>query len=342
MRWAIMKENNPSLFGALLLSLFVRSLLQVQAAFWTRSGLLTLLPGILFQAAVGCLFARCWRVGSCLPLKVLFVWVLAISAAQDVLNLWGLYTEAYPDAVSLFGICLTVAVPVLYLRRVSALAQTANVVLGLLLAACALLWISLADRLAVTNLQTDVADAASMGRALAAHCTIYPELLLPALWPDSDKRGHNAVLRLAVFSGLFQTGMHLLLELFFGAAMPRAWNPVHRMARCGSLSIFDRLEWLQLIVWTMAVAVKLALCLYAGTRLLGGKGVNENNMNGLPAFTGIAAGFELFCLLLEQSDFTAAAEWLVPLGVWALVTLTAVTGGIRCLAKRLFFGRRAH
>ena len=48
-----MKGNDPSLFGALLLSLLVRILLRTQTLFFSRAGLLTLLPGILLSALGG-------------------------------------------------------------------------------------------------------------------------------------------------------------------------------------------------------------------------------------------------------------------------------------------------
>ena len=75
--------------------------------------------------------------------------------------------------------------------------------------------------------------------------------------------------------------MHLILELFYGAAMPLHIDPAHAAARCGALSIFNRLEWLQFILWVMAVTVKLALYLYALVRLLGGQNKAEDSAAGM-------------------------------------------------------------
>ena len=127
-----MKGNDPSLFGALLLSLLVRILLRTQTLFFSRAGLLTLLPGILLSALGGVLFARAWGRAQGRAASLLFTALLVFGAVVEILNLWQLYTAVYPDAVSLLGVCLTVLIPVVYLRRVSAIAQTANVVLGLL------------------------------------------------------------------------------------------------------------------------------------------------------------------------------------------------------------------
>lgn len=322
-----MKRDNPSLYGALQLGLLVNVLLRAQTLFWTREGLVTLLPGILATAAAGLIFARAWPMVQCRPLRWAFILLLLAGSVLDILSLWQLYAAVYPDAVSLLGICLTVLLPVAYLRRVSAIAQTANVVLGLLLAASLILVLSVAGRLHVVNLQTVAIDAPAVQKALGAQCTLYPELLLPALWPDHEKRGSHTVIRLAAFGAIFNVGVHLLMELFFGAAMPDAENPLHQAARCGALSIFDRLEWLQLIVWTMAVAVKLALHLYAIIRLSGGPRTEENSLTAMPFFAGYLALMVLLCTAAKNWDFDTLSA-VRNAAAWGFTALVAGLGGI--------------
>lgn len=104
----------------------------------------------------------------------------------------------------------------------------------------------------------------------------------------------------------FDVGMHLILELFYGAAMPLRIDPVHAAARCGALSIFNRLEWLQFILWVMAVTVKLALYLYALVRLLGGQNKAEDSAAGLDWFPLYLGGIWLFCAVLRKLDLDAA------------------------------------
>ena len=330
-----MKGNDPNLFGALLSSLLVHLLLRGQTLFWTRAGLLTLLPGIFVTTAAGLAFCHAWPLARGRVASTVFCCVLAVGAALEILNLWRLYTAVYPDAVSLLGICLTVLIPVVYLRRVSAVAQTANVVLALLLAAGLLLVVSIAPRLRVTNLQVAILTPQTLWQAARAQCVLYPELLLPALWPDRGKRGRHTVFRLAVFSGLFGVGVHLVLELFFGAAMPQASQPMHQAARCGNLSVFDRLEWLQLIVWTMAVAVKLGLYLYAFTRLTGGEGANSDNLRGLPKFLACSAGLVVLCAVADSlfQDAAQLSGWYAA-AVWAFAILTAAMGGVKWLWQK--------
>lgn len=327
-----MKGSNPSLFGALLLSLLVRCLLRAQTLYWTRTGLLTLVPGVLFSALAGILFARAWPVAKCRLLCLLFSAVLMLGAIQDLLSLWRLYTAAYPDAVSLFGICLTVLIPVLYLRRVSSIAQTANVVLGLLLAAALVLVLSLASRLQIVNLQADT-SAADLKNAVAARCVIFPELLLPALRQEKKQPVNRTVFRLAAFGSLFEVGMHLILELFYGAAMPQMDNPLHQAARCGSLSVFDRLEWLQLIVWTMALSVKLGLYGYAAAYLLGLHTAGENSLHGLPRCIGVSALLTALCLLAARREPAELAVWQNA-AVWSLLGAAVLWGGIRWVIRK--------
>lgn len=328
-----MKEKHPDLFGALLLSVFVHILLRSQTLFWTRTGLLAMLPGIAISALVGLLFAHCWPLVKGKLSGGLFGVLLAISAALEIHGLWQLYTVLYPDSVSLLGISLTVLIPVLYLRRISAVAQTGNVVLGLMVVAGVVLVLSVADRLRIDNLQTDVVSADNLQQALTAQETLYPELLLPALWPDREKRGSHTIIRLAILGTVFQTGVHLLLELFFGAGMPQAVNPVHQAARFGNLSIFDRLEWLQLIVWTMAVSVKLGLYLYAFTRLTGGKGVRENNLNGLPQFVLASGMWIILCMILKRLDLYAQINAWQTVAVWLFAIGVVLAGGVRWSVK---------
>lgn len=213
------------------------------------------------------------------------------------------------------------------------MAQTGNVVLGLMVVAGVVLVLSVADRLRIDNLQTDVVSADNLQQALTAQGTLYPELLLPALWPDREKRGSHTIIRLAILGTVFQTGVHLLLELFFGAGMPQAVNPVHQAARFGNLSIFDRLEWLQLIVWTMAVSVKLGLYLYAFTRLTGGKGVRENNLNGLPQFVLASGMWIILCMILKRLDLYAQINAWQTVAVWLFAIGVVLAGGVRWSVK---------
>ncbi len=329
-----MKRECPSLFAALLLSLLVNVLLRSQTAYRPRAGLAAAIICVPILAAVGWLFARCWRLTADPVLKLLFAALLIGTSVLELLRLWQLADRLYPGAVTLTSVCLLVVLPVVYLRRVSALSQTAHAVLCLLVAATVVMLASVLPRLHLVNLQVTALAQGDFLDAARDQLTLYPEYLLPALWPEQDKRGRHTLLRLAGCALTFDVGMHLVLELFYGAAMPLRVDPIHAAARCGALSIFNRLEWLQFILWVMAVTVKLALYLYALVRLLGGQSKAENSAAGLDRFPLYLGGIWLLCAVLRKIDLDAALPLRSGL-TWGFVLLTWMGGAAACLYKKL-------
>lgn len=329
-----MKRECPSLFAALLLSLLVNVLLRSQTTYHPRAGMAAMVLCVPGLAGVGWLFARCWRLTADLVLKLLFGALLLYTSVLELLRLWQLADRLYPGAVTLTSICLLVVLPVVYLRRVSALSQTAHAVLGLLIAATVFMLLTVFPRLHVTNLQITALGQEDLLAAARSHLTLYPEYLLPALWPEQDKCGRHTLLRLAGWALGFDVGIHLVLELFYGAAMPLRVDPLHAAARCGALSIFNRLEWLQFILWVMAVTVKLALYLYALVRLLGGQSRAENSAAGLDSFPLYVGGIWLLCSVLRKLNLDAALPLRSAL-TWGFVLLTWIGGAAACLYKRL-------
>lgn len=327
------KNKTPSLFAALLVSLLVNILLRTQTGYWTRAGLaaLPLSAGVLVVA--GWTFARCWRAWPNPLFRGALAAMLIFSSALELLRLWQLSARLYPETVTLAGICFTILLPVIYLRRVSAIAQTANVLLCTLVAAGGLMLLSLAPRLHLVNLQMPVLNEETLHEALCAQLVLYPEYLLPALWPEQEKRGSHTLARLAGLALSFDAGIHLVLELFFGTAMPDRADPVHAASRCGALSVFNRLEWVQLMLWSMAVSLKLALYLYALHRLCSRPGPSGNTAVGLDRFPLYFALLLALCLLFHTSDLTYlfalrnVAMWFLGASVW-------VGGGFACLLPK--------
>ena len=299
-----MKREAPNLFAALLLGVFGNVLLSSQVGYCVRPGVLLLPVSVILLTGVSVAFSRAWQVAE---QKAVARWsllaLLAMSAALEILRLWRLLASVYPDGMNMFGICLMIVVPVIYLRRVSSIAQTANVVLSVLLVSCLLLVISVAPQLHISNLQCVPVSRAQISTTLWAQIVLYPEYLLPALWPDSARFGRHTLLRLAGWGLSFSLADHLLLELFFGADAPLQENPLHTAAQSGALSVFNRLEWLQLILWTMIVTIKLALYLYAGVHLMGGNACkSENNAVGLDRFPCYFGLLLFLCVLWRSSD----------------------------------------
>jgi len=161
-----MKCEHPSLYAALLVGVLVNVLLRSQTAYWCRAGAAAALVCAPVLAAVGALFAVSWRQGATPLLRLLFALLLAGTSVLELLRLWNLTQRLYPGAVTQLALCLLVLLPILYLRRVSAISQTAYVVLCLLCIATAGMLLSVFPRLHITNLQNaaliwpDFADAA--------------------------------------------------------------------------------------------------------------------------------------------------------------------------------------
>ena len=127
-----MKCEHPSLYAALLVGVLVNVLLRSQTAYWCRAGAAAALVCAPVLAAVGALFAVSWRQGATPLLRLLFALLLAGTSVLELLRLWNLTQRLYPGAVTQLALCLLVLLPILYLRRVSAISQTAYVVLCLL------------------------------------------------------------------------------------------------------------------------------------------------------------------------------------------------------------------
>ena len=120
-----MKCEHPSLYAALLVGVLVNVLLRSQTAYWCRAGAAPALVCAPVLAAVGALFAVSWRQGATPLLRLLFALLLAGTSVLELLRLWNLTQRLYPGAVTQLVLCLLVLLPILYLRHVSAISQTA-------------------------------------------------------------------------------------------------------------------------------------------------------------------------------------------------------------------------
>lgn len=299
-----MKREAPNLSSALLLGLFGNILLSSQIGYSVRPGILLLPVSIAALTAISTAFSWGWRMsGQKLPARWALLALLAMSSALEILRLWRLFESVYPDGMNMPGICLMIVAPVIYLRRVSSIAQTANVVLSILLVSIAVMVFSVAPQLHISNLQCVPFSWQQIRTTLWAQLVVYPEFLLPALWPNSARFGRHTLFRLAGWGLAFSVANHLLLELFFGADAPMQENPLHTAAQSGSLSVFNRLEWLQLILWTMIVTIKLAMYLYAGVHLMGGSAcTSENNAVGLDRFPCYFGLLLFLCVLWRSAN----------------------------------------
>lgn len=331
-----MKRNCPSLLAALTVGVLVNVLLRSQSAYWPRAGAATALLCVPLLAGTGWLFARAWKIGESPILRLLFAVLLFYTSALEILNFRDLAQRLYPGMLSMTAICLMTLLPVIYLRRVSAISQTAHVVLCLLLLATSFMLLTVLPRLHITNLQILLLQPDDFATAAKEQMTLYPEYLLSALLPPPKSKHRHALLRLAAAALWFDVGMHLVLELFYGAAMPIRIDPIHAAARCGALSVFNRLESLQLILWIMAITLKLSLYLYAVCLLLR-KGESKGLSISLRNFPLYGGGLWLLCVLLQKVDVQMAMEQRNML-TWGFVLLAGIGGAAAWLCQKLKHG----
>lgn len=325
-----MEKNRHDWIPALLIGILSNAVLRFHTGYWSRIGILASGASILVLALATLWFSAGWKRWDCALLRCGLCVILAASSVLEILRLRSIYESLYPGTMGLTASCFVLLLPVVYLRRETALRQNAGAVLALLAIGLAAMLLSIAQQLRVTNLQNTSLTAEQWLGAISSQTVLYPEYLLLAVLPKREKSERSAV-RLACSGVLFDTGIHLLLELFFGAAMPGRSSPVQAAAQCGALSIFNRLEWVQLVLWTMAVSVKLAVYLYTMVELLGGKTGQGNTAVGLDRFFWYLGGVLLFCILWRGIDLERAFEWRNML-IWAYALPVVLGGVIQCLS----------
>ena len=123
-----------------------------------------------------------------------------------------------------------------------------------------------------------------------------------------------------------------LIRLGFWKKEPPKW--IDDFTEMDAVNEIDFMEWLQFILWVMAVTVKLALYLYALVRLLGGQNKAEDSAAGLDRFPLYPGGVWLLCAVLRKLDLDAALS-LRNVLTWSFVGLTWIGGAAACLYRRL-------
>ena len=88
-----------------------------------------------------------------------------------------------------------------------------------------------------------------------------------------------------------------------------------------------------MILWVMAVTVKLALYFYAMTRLLGGEARQENAAANLGSFYVYLLLLPTVCLLLRGLDVDAALRWRSAF-TWGFVLLAWIGGAAAWLCRK--------
>ena len=93
-----------------------------------------------------------------------------------------------------------------------------------------------------------------------------------------------------------------------------------------------RLEWLQILLWCMAVTVRLALYLYAMVELWGGRAGAGSAAAGLDRYPLYFGGMALLCAVLRTVPLEQAFYWRSAV-CWGFAAVVMVTGGCQWLVS---------
>lgn len=324
-------NSNTPFWAALAASLATDILLRGQAAYPPRLGALAALVTVPGLALLVWAFGRCWHCSHGPLVRLVFAFLLVLATLREILTVQSVLQQAYPGLFRLGVVGILLLLPVLYLRRSISLCQTGRVLLWLLVAAGVLLVVAVAPRLRVTNLQIVPLERQGWYGAVRAQFVIYPEYLLPALLVTKQNQKGRGTPLLPLFAVGLDVALHFMLELFFGAALQNRSMPLHTAASSGALSIFNRLEWVQLVLCCAVVSLKLALYLY-GITVLARDGTVEGESVDARHFLLYVAAVLVLCLLLQQSS--DALEALYHTTAWVLVALVWIGGATGWLCKR--------
>lgn len=224
-----------------------------------QSFLIALLLGLLRKAG------KDWK-SSALVRGLLTVCFL-FSAAVDLLDLNRFYQAAYPNQLHgwVLGILLLGAAGMITGGELRTLKHLTRLVFPLLGISLGLLVLSCAGLLHTANLtaweEREVARAALSLRDLVP----WPEYLALALW--GSREGNAPLLWVPMAKTGISIFVLILAELALGDRGAQ-W-PSHSLSLLGQLSVFNRLEWIQITVWLLLLMTRLAFSLYLLERLTG-------------------------------------------------------------------------
>lgn len=189
------------------------------------------------------------------------------SAAVDLVDLNRFYQAAYPDQLHswVLGILMLGAAGMAVGGGLRTLKHLTRMVFPLLVFSLLLLILSCAGLLHVTNLsvweEREIARAALSFRDLVP----WPEYLALALW--GSREGTAPLFWVPISKAGISAGILILAELALGDRGAQ-W-PAHSLSLLGQLSVFNRLEWIQITVWLLLLMTRLAFSLYLAGRIMG-------------------------------------------------------------------------
>lgn len=220
-----------------------------------------ILLGAVEAVLMGCLLVLVWQVAPVLERAAYLRWLLAgyllLSGSAASAEMWQFYKTVFPKQIGcwvFFALALGTAM-LLADSRQAGLDSMAKILAALSLAALLMLVISGWPVFHWEGLSTERLDGSRLMRArLLPEALIFCGLLRP--------RSAGEVLRFpAAFWGI-QAALALIVELALGSNGGQTF-PIYSAALLGKLSVFNRLEGIQVLCWLLLLCLKLALTLWA-------------------------------------------------------------------------------
>ena len=202
------------------------------------------------------------------------------SAAVDLLDLNRFYQAAYPDQLHgwLLGILL-LAVAVMAVRgNLRTLKHLTRIVFPLLAFSLVLLVLSCLGLFHPSNLSVWEGREVSRAAISLRNLIPWPEYLALALW--GSREGTFPLFWVPMARTGVSAFILILAELALGDRGAQ-W-PAHSLSLLGQLSVFNRLEWIQITVWLLLLLTRLGFSLYLAGQLTGKAGL----IQGVVVWTG--------------------------------------------------------
>lgn len=196
----------------------------------------------------------------------LILGVLLYSAGADLMDLNRFYQTAYPQQVPgwILSLLMLGSAAILAKGELRTLKNLTRVVFPLLVISLALLILSCAEMFHLNNLTSWGWDRISREMFSLDNLILWPEYLALALWVTEEGEASLfwvPLVRAGVYSLIL-----VMAEMAFGNRGAR-W-PAQSLSLLGQLSVFNRLEWIQITVWLLLLMTRLAFYLYLSRSIL--------------------------------------------------------------------------
>lgn len=200
----------------------------------------------------------------------LYAAALAVSVVCQLYQLQQFYGDTIETGLSLFWSTLVVGGAVLYGVRagLGGLTRTANAFLWVCAGGAALLLLSVAGQLRVSNLQIASAPWDALWQAFPLYTLALPELLLPAWLAASPSQGRRVSAGVLAGYTLALALLAVLGEAVLGAGYADQGHPVYTVARLGGVSVFRRLDAVHVAIWMLLALLRLMVDVWALWRLV--------------------------------------------------------------------------